>query len=132
MEGRHFSLEQAQELVPWLEAKLEDLNGSRRAVSRLEEEISHLMGQMSSNGGHDAGEKLESQHTALKEASETLERQVKEVHAQGIELKSIERGLADFPAQRDGREVYLCWQRGESDIRFWHEVDTGFAGRQSL
>ncbi|HUX86133.1 MAG TPA: DUF2203 family protein [Chloroflexota bacterium] len=41
-------------------------------------------------------------------------------------------GLVDFPAERDGRVVYLCWRRGEDQIHYWHELDAGFAGRQPL
>ena len=132
MERRHFSLDEAQQMVPWLESKMEELNTSLRLLSRLEEQTSFLTGQLSSNGGHESGKKLESQRTALKEASETLELHINEVIERGIELKSIERGLADFPSRRDGHEVYLCWQKGESEIRFWHEIDAGFSGRHTL
>ena len=50
----------------------------------------------------------------------------------GVVLRDLERGLVDFPSLRDGREVYLCWQEGEDEIAFWHEVDAGFAGRRPL
>jgi hypothetical protein len=49
-----------------------------------------------------------------------------------VQLKDINLGLLDFSAIKDGREVYLCWMYGEGDIAFWHEVDAGFAGRQSI
>jgi hypothetical protein len=47
-------------------------------------------------------------------------------------IKDINTGLLDFPAIRDGREVYLCWKNGEGDIAYWHEIEDGFAGRQSI
>jgi hypothetical protein len=47
-------------------------------------------------------------------------------------LRDLDRGLVDFPAIRDGREVYLCWIEGEPDIDFWHDLDAGYAGRQEL
>jgi hypothetical protein len=47
-------------------------------------------------------------------------------------IKDINTGLLDFLALKDGREVYLCWQYGEGDIAFWHEVDAGYAGRQPI
>jgi hypothetical protein len=50
----------------------------------------------------------------------------------GIHVKDLDTGLIDFSALRDGREVYLCWRVGEDDIQFWHEVEAGFAGRQSI
>jgi hypothetical protein len=50
----------------------------------------------------------------------------------GCELKDIDMGLVDFPALREGRVVYLCWRYGEDRLRYWHELDAGFAGRQPL
>ena len=56
-----------------------------------------------------------------------------ELEALGVQLKDYERGLIDFPAMRDGRVVLLCWQLGEGDeIEWWHDLETGFAGRQPL
>jgi hypothetical protein len=53
--------------------------------------------------------------------------------SQGIEVKSLDHGLIDFPALREGRVIYLCWRLGEgASIRFWHEIEAGFAGRQTL
>jgi hypothetical protein len=49
-----------------------------------------------------------------------------------IVLRDLDRGLIDFPALRDGEEVYLCWIDGEPAIEFWHELDAGYAGRQAL
>jgi hypothetical protein len=50
----------------------------------------------------------------------------------GISLRDIERGLIDFPALVTGRQVWLCWQIGEADIRYWHELDAGFGGRRPI
>jgi hypothetical protein len=50
----------------------------------------------------------------------------------GVEIKDLTTGLIDFRGLRDGHEVYLCWQYGEADIRFWHEIESGFAGRQLI
>ena len=57
---------------------------------------------------------------------------IKAIVELGVALKDIEQGLIDFPTERDGRIVYLCWRQGEDEIRFWHELDTGFAGRRPL
>ena len=75
--------------------------------------------------------------------AERLQREVQELAAEidgyigeltdlDIEFKDYERGLVDFPGVRDGRSVYLCWQLGEPEVRFWHELDAGFLGRQPL
>jgi hypothetical protein len=57
---------------------------------------------------------------------------IHQIHETGVLIKDINQGLLDFPALKDGREVYLCWQYGEGEIAFWHEVEAGFAGRQPI
>jgi len=52
--------------------------------------------------------------------------------ARDIVLRDLDRGLVDFPALREDREVYLCWVDGEPEIGFWHDLDAGYAGRQPL
>jgi hypothetical protein len=63
---------------------------------------------------------------------ERFDELIHKIHDTGAQIKDINIGLLDFPAQRDGREVYLCWKFGEGDIAFWHEVDAGYAGRQPI
>ncbi len=41
-------------------------------------------------------------------------------------------GLVDFPSIIDDEEVYLCWRSDEEDIRFYHEIDEGYAGRKPI
>jgi len=56
-----------------------------------------------------------------------------ELEGMGVQLKDYERGLVDFPSLREGRVVLLCWQLGEGDqLEWWHDVDSGFAGRTPL
>ncbi|QDU33000.1 hypothetical protein KS4_10390 [Poriferisphaera corsica] len=57
---------------------------------------------------------------------------VDELHSMGAELKDFEKGLVDFPSRHKDREVLLCWKQGEDKVEHWHEVDTGYAGRQSI
>jgi hypothetical protein len=49
-----------------------------------------------------------------------------------IQIKDLDRGLIDFPAVLGGKEVFLCWENGEDDIEFWHDLDAGYAGREKL
>lgn len=63
---------------------------------------------------------------------ERLDKLIHQILDTGVQIKDVNLGLLDFSALKDGREVYLCWQYGEGDIAFWHEVDAGFAGRQSI
>ena len=58
---------------------------------------------------------------------------VRAVHEMGVEVKGLDDGLIDFPSVRRGREIYLCWKLGEGEhISWWHERDTGFAGRRPI
>ncbi len=58
---------------------------------------------------------------------------VHEIGRLGIEVKDPEQGLIDFPAMRNGREIYLCWKLGEGGrILYWHDIDAGFAGRRAI
>jgi hypothetical protein len=61
-----------------------------------------------------------------------LEKLVARIQETGALVKDINSGLLDFSTLRDGHEVYLCWQYGEGDIQFWHEIEAGFAGRKPL
>jgi hypothetical protein len=61
-----------------------------------------------------------------------MEALIQQVQALGVLIKDARIGLLDFPAWRDGREVYLCWRYGEKSVAYWHDTDAGFSGRQPL
>jgi hypothetical protein len=65
-------------------------------------------------------------------AVEKLRGLTEELEEVGCELKDWQTGLIDFPGQRQGRNVYLCWRLGEPAVQYWHEVDAGFNGRQPI
>ena len=77
------------------------------------------------NGGGKPGRTISEGFLELRESMLELRRLE-------VVLRDLDRGLVDFPALREGREVYLCWQEGEDGIGFWHEPDAGFAGRRPL
>ena len=62
----------------------------------------------------------------------TFETVLLEFQRREIQVKDLQRGLIDFPAIIDGREVFLCWEQDEEDIEFWHELEAGYAGRERL
>ncbi len=57
---------------------------------------------------------------------------INQIKEMGVLLKDVDKGLCDFPYMRQGRVVYLCWQMGEDSIQYWHDIETGFAGREPL
>ncbi|HMD53058.1 MAG TPA: DUF2203 domain-containing protein [Phycisphaerae bacterium] len=69
---------------------------------------------------------------AFESLTEQMAHLVEELADIGVELKDPGRGLVDFPAMFDGREIDLCWQIGEPTINYWHEINAGFAGRRNV
>ena len=68
----------------------------------------------------------------MSEAFLSLRDSLHELQANGVVLRDLDRGLVDFPALREGEEIYLCWEEGEDEIGFWHDTESGFGGRQPL
>ncbi len=66
------------------------------------------------------------------QAMDRLNELLDELHQVGVELKDFEKGLVDFPAIHEGREIYLCWRSGEPRVEAWHEIEAGFADRQDI
>ncbi len=121
---RHFTVDEARGFLPWVAERLARMRDARARLT--DEDTRHaLAGGSAGNGGGAAGKQVG-------EAFLELQSTVAELDARGIVVRDLDRGLVDFPAIRDGDEVYLCWVEGEDDIRFWHELDAGFSGRQEL
>ena len=121
---RHYTLEEARAQLPWVAERLADLRAARERLTDAEARRALAEGAPS-NGGGRGGRRVGEAFLALQSAAAALaERE--------IVLRDLGRGLIDFPALRNGREVYLCWIDGEPDIGYWHELDAGYAGRQPL
>jgi hypothetical protein len=122
--GRHYTLEEATGQLPWLAERLAAMRAARERLTDADARRA-LAGGSSGNGGGTLGRRVGEAFLELQSAVAELERRE-------IVLRDLDRGLVDFPAIRDGREVYLCWIDDEPSIAFWHELDAGFAGRQAL
>jgi hypothetical protein len=121
---RHFSLEEAEELLPVVEPLLLELREARDSLTDSEAHQA-LAGASGGNGGGVQGRQVG-------EAFLRVRGLLAELHGRGLVVRDIDRGLVDFPAIREGREVYLCWRLGEGRIGFWHDLDAGFSGRRPL
>ena len=121
---RHYSVEQANASLAFVVERLERLRSARAQLD--DEEARAALGEAApSNGGGAPGR-------VVSEAFLQLQRALGELQELEIVLRDLERGLVDFPALRDGREIYLCWEEGEDEIAFWHDQDSGYGGRQPL
>jgi hypothetical protein len=121
---RHYSLEEASALLPRVAELLAKMRSARARLGDAEaRQALNDAGQ--TNGGGQPGKVVSEGFLELRES-------MLELREREIVLRDLDRGLVDFPSLRDGREVYLCWEEGEPEIGFWHEPETGFAGRQPL
>jgi hypothetical protein len=121
---RHFSVEQANAALGWVAERLDRLRAAHERLT--DEEARAALGAAApTNGGGAPGLVVSDGFLALQSA-------LRELQEMEIVLRDLDRGLVDFPSVREDREVYLCWEEGEDEIGFWHELDAGHAGRQSL
>jgi hypothetical protein len=131
MAPRQFTLEEAESLLPRLSVLILELRTRKEEYDRFMRQVEEL-GQKMRGNGHLLDAELKEAQAGLEQSAESVNRLAEEVREMGCELKGIEEGLIDFRADMRGREVYLCWKFGEERIDWWHELDTGFAGRQPL
>lgn len=132
MRHRLFTLEEANELVPWLEATFQRLVPAQEKLTALQSRLLVLQRQRRSNGASSSQSEVTQVQEEQDRLGQRFEESIREITNQGILVRDVARGLVDFPSIREGREMYLCWIGGEEQIEFWHETDRGFAHRQPL
>jgi hypothetical protein len=127
--GRLFTVDEANALIPRLEIIMsrlqrqgllfrDELRGLARETGQTTEEVSST-------------EILELR-PQLRPVLEELDRLQEELDELGVHLKGLDLGLIDFPAEIDGEVVLLCWQFGEKELGYYHDIEAGFAGRKPL
>jgi hypothetical protein len=122
--ARHYTVEQANASLEWAMERIERLRSARTQLS--DEDARAALGEATpGNGGGAPGR-------VVSEAFLELQRALGELQAMEVVVRDLDRGLIDFPALRDGREVYLCWEEGEGEVAYWHDTDSGYGGRQPL
>ncbi len=131
MAPRRFTLDEAESLLSRLTGLLTQMQGLKQEHDRLQEKVWEFERKMDSNG-HLAEAELNEARQEMAKASSQVNSLIENLQTVGCELKDIDQGLVDFRTVMDGREVYLCWKLGESGIGWWHELETGFAGRRPL
>ena len=125
-EIRVFTLSEARSLMPRLRKLLARVIRERDALLDMRVEIDLAREKANEGGGGSPlGPAYLAHMIAFSEA-------IQEIEYLGVHIKDFRTGLVDFPYDRDGRIVYLCWKPDEDEIGWWHEADGGFAGRQPL
>lgn len=122
--SKHYTLKEARALLPQIRGWLESISELRVRHAQLDQRVSSM-----ADSGNDLGGDTVNQW--VKSLSE-LKAVLHEFESREIQIKDLNRGLVDFPAIRDGREIFLCWEKGDADIEHWHDLDSGYAGRELL
>jgi hypothetical protein len=122
---RYFSLQEARDTLTAIRPLMNEIQAIRQKILARRPDVWPVVERAAGNGGSQAASKIV-------EEFERLDALVHQVQDTGALFKDINLGLLDFPALKEGREVYLCWKYGEEDIEFWHEIEAGYAGRESI
>jgi hypothetical protein len=122
---RLFTLAEANCLIPQLQEYLIAVKQAKAVLLRTKDEVKRASAKAPLGGGSLAGPHY---ITALEQISENLQA----IQELGVLVKDLDIGLCDFPHMLNGRVVYLCWKLGETEVQWWHEINSGYTGRQPL
>ena len=122
--SRHYTVEQANSALGWVAERIERLRAARVGLND-EQARAALSEAGPTNGGGEPGRLVSEAFLEMRSA-------LVELQAMEVVLRDLDRGLVDFPSIRDGREVFLCWEEGEDEVAYWHDLDAGYGGRRPL
>jgi hypothetical protein len=121
----YFSVNDANKILPIVIKKFNYAKKAKAEVMKMEQQLTSEITPTSLEEYTIIKRKLNSSITKFYQSIEDLENT-------GVSLKGLDEGLLDFPAKRFDEEIWLCWKEGETEIKFWHEKDTGFIGRKPI
>ena len=132
---KYFTVEEANRTLPLVSAIVRDIVDLYNDVHERRERLArvrHRPGSSQSDESTPYNEELEQIEREFDKDIARLKSFTDELLRLGVELKDPVSGLIDYYSKMDGRDVYLCWKLGEEEVAYWHELDAGFSGRQSL
>jgi hypothetical protein len=130
---RRFTRAEAEAALARIRPLVARMVERHRELRALQKRERRLLMRIASNGGDLTPSDVTDLQAELERVADDLRRAVDEIEAAGAVVKDLATGLVDFPSDRDGETVYLCWQLGEGQrIAFWHDLDAGFAGRKII
>jgi hypothetical protein len=128
---RFFTLDEARALLPRVGELARAMRDRKAEFDRHRDAYELLAARLADEGEH-LLEPHRRHRAALERLATEIQRLINEVMALGVEVKGIDEGLVDFPSERDGEAIYLCWKLDEPDIGWWHDLTSGFRGRRPL
>ena len=120
---RYFTIKSANEALPSVIEKFNNLKKQKNEIMKAEQELQSSVSNFEEYMIQK--QKLNSQMTKFYQLIEDLE-------STGVSLKGLDQGLLDFPSKRFDEDVWLCWKDGETEIKLWHEMNSGFNGRKPI
>ena len=133
--ARLFTKEEASALLPRLTEIFRRMDPKLARLREIEDLVEDAEAYWHTSGDGMPAEERAVHDRLVVQAAEvrsSVEAETRSIQDLGCELKDVQQGLVDFPSTIDGSVAYLCWQRGETSIGFWHALETGFAGRRPL
>ncbi|MCB8946023.1 MAG: DUF2203 domain-containing protein [Ardenticatenaceae bacterium] len=125
MPARYFTLEEANALLPQLKPLMDTLITRRAKAAKMSRQVDELFEDLRVDRGSPILSELTLDFVVI-------EQLIAEIQEYGCVIKDLNVGLLDFLAEKNGREVYLCWRFGEDRIEYYHELHTGFQGRRKF
>jgi hypothetical protein len=122
----YFTIKSANEALPDVIAKFNNLKKQKNEIIKAEQELQLIMSST------DSFEKYITQKQKLNSEMTKFYQLIEELEATGVSLKGLDQGLLDFPSKRFDEDVWLCWKDGETEIKFWHDMNSGFNGRKPI
>ena len=129
---RTFTLEEANAAVAELRPVVARMVEHGQKLATAQRRQVQLVTRIAGNGGDLQPSDLRELAAEIQQEADAVAECADVISAAGAQIKSLEEGLLDFPSQRDGEDVLLCWKLGEDEIGYWHGADEGFAGRRPL
>ena len=123
---KYFTVQTANEVLPLVIQKYDNIKKQKMEVIKAEQELQVTLSD------NDTFEKYVVLKQKLNEELSKFYKTIEELEETGVVMKGLDQGLLDFPSKRFDEEVWLCWKEGETEIKFWHEKDSGFNGRKPI
>jgi hypothetical protein len=128
---KYFTVEEANKALPLVKMIVGDIVRQCRVVEELQERLSSVPQERRRPSKNPYSEELAQSQSELDAEESKLVAYLEELRGLGVEFKGPD-GLCDFYSRMNGRDVFLCWRLGEPEVLYWHDLDAGFGGRQSL
>ncbi|MDC8452841.1 MAG: DUF2203 domain-containing protein [Candidatus Nitrosotalea sp.] len=122
----HFTLEQANKILPSVIQKFDNVVSAKNEVVRIQSDFETNPKYMANFKDYIIKKQ------ELNSAITNFYKSIEDLEATGVSVKSIDQGLLDFPSLMFNEEIWLCWKQGETEIKFWHGKDEGFNGRKPI